>query len=40
MQIKLTYFVSIIVFCTFAPWLSYQPPLIYGKSIANYRPRG
>lgn len=40
MQIKLTYFVSIIVFCTFAQWLSNQPPLIYGKDFANSRPRG
>lgn len=31
MQIKLTYFVSILVFCTFAPWLSNQPPNLYAK---------
>lgn len=40
MQVKLTYFVSIVHFCTFAPWLSYQPPNYYGKDFANSRPRG
>ena len=40
MQVKLTYFDSIVHFCTFAPWLSNQPPLLYGKDFAYTCPRG